>query len=112
MDYQETIIGLMRAAKEKIRARCAQNARAAWDIITDPEDILADPAYAHAATREEKRRLFREVQKEYDIRGFVAQHKPGQPPANAPTACSRNWASPPERRTCRRSYRAATASTS
>lgn len=84
MDHQETIIGLMRAAKGKIRARCAKNARAAWDIVTDPADILADPAYAHAATREEKRRLFREVQKEYDIRGFVAQQKPGQPPVNFP----------------------------
>ncbi len=84
MDYQEQIIALMRQGKEKIRARCAKNARAPSRLYTDPADILQDPAYAHAETDEEKRRFFREVQKEYDIRGFVSRKSDDQPHVNFP----------------------------
>jgi phosphomannomutase len=88
MDHRQTIVRLMREAKAKIRSRIAQNRHAAWTLFTDPVDILDDPAYGHARDRQERRRLLREVQKEYDIRGFVSRdpRKPKQPAVNFPLA--------------------------
>lgn len=91
MDHQETILSLMRQGKEKINQQKKHNADAAWTLYQDPEDILNDPAYGHLATREEKQRAFREVQKAYDIRGFVSQDPddPSQPAVNFPLALAR-----------------------
>ena len=81
MDYNDAILSLMRKGKEKIRAEIKHNRDAPWEIYKNPADILDDPAYRHLKTREEKTRVFREVQKEYDIRGFVSQdpQDPHQP---------------------------------
>ncbi len=86
MDYQEEILALMRQGKARIRSAIRANRNAPSEVFTDPIDILADPAYAHAATRQERHRLFREVQKEYDIRGFVSQNPEDsvQPKVNFP----------------------------
>ncbi len=90
-DRSERIKELIRRGKERIRSLSKRNAGKPWEIYTDPQDILDDPAYAHAASREEKRRLLREVQKEYDIRGFVSQDPsdPTQPPVNFPLLLAR-----------------------
>ncbi len=91
MDYQEKIFALMKRGKERIAREKKDNKDAASQIHRDPVDILDDPAYAHLKTKEEKQRAFREVQKAYDIRGFVSQDRknPNQPPVNFPLTLAR-----------------------